>query len=227
MYIDLSDKIIGDWKVINKDQSVNNRCMWKCQCVKCGSIKSCSSYNLKRGLPVCDCSISRRRQHFNAECKNKFVRVDKNTFEMYDLDGNCTLVDSEDLIKIKKYYWRKQKSGYWSSMGNLNLHRYIMDCQDKMIVDHINHNKDDHRKCALRVCTAQQNQFNKKPKPRNCNLPTGVYETPYHKFRASIRTKFIKLHKNFDTIEEAIKQRKEWEKVYIGEYQYNIEGCYK
>ena len=96
-----------------------------------------------------------------------------------------------------------------------------MNCPKGFYVDHKHHNKDDHRKSELRICTAQENQFNKKPKPRKQNLPQGVYETPYHKFRASIRTKDVQKHKNFDTLEEAVKQRREWEKEYCGEFTYN------
>lgn len=219
--IDITKEIIGTWKVLNRTGTTDKgHSTWECECTICGEKVNATYYNLKRGLPVCECSISKRPQHFNKDSSNIFIKVSSKITKMYDLDGNFTLIDTEDIDVISKYYWRKQKSGYWVSKGRITLHRYIMNCPKGMNVDHVHHNTNDHRKSELRVCTAQENQFNKKPKPRKQNLPTGVYETPYHKFRASIRTKDVQKHKNFDTLEEAIKQRKEWEKEYCGEFTF-------
>ena len=219
--IDITDEIIGTWKVLNKaGVDSKSHSLWNCKCTKCGREVVATHYNLKRGLPICECSVTKRHQHFSKNSFNTFVVVNDDITKMYDLDGNFTLIDTEDIDKVSKYYWRKQKSGYWLSKGNITLHRFIMSCPKGLNVDHIHHNKDDHRKSELRICTAQENQFNKKPKPRKHNLPTGVYETPYHKFRASIRTKDVQKYKNFDTLEEAIEQRKKWEEKYCGEFLY-------
>lgn len=220
--VDITNEILGTWKVLNRAGTDNKgHSLWDCECIKCGRKATAPHYNLKRGLPICECSSMKRTQHFNKDSSNKFIQVSDKVTKMYDLDGNFTLIDTEDIDKVSVYYWRKQKSGYWVSKGNITLHRFIMNCPKGFYVDHKHHNKDDHRKSELRICTAQENQFNKKPKPRKQNLPQGVYETPYHKFRASIRTKDVQKHKNFDTLEEAVKQRREWEKEYCGEFTYN------
>lgn len=218
--IDITNETIGTWKVISRVGANKGHSLWECKCTKCGKVINSTYYNLKRGLPICMCSITKREQQFNKDSSNTFIIVNGEITKMYDLDGNFTLIDTEDIDLISKYYWRKQKQGYWSSGGKLTLHRYIMNCPSGMNVDHIHHNRDDHRKSELRVCTPQENQFNKKPKPRKCNLPTGIYKTPYGKFRASIRIKDVQKHKNFETLEEAIAQRKKWEEEYIGEFSY-------
>ena len=82
-----------------------------------------------------------------------------------------------------------------------------MECPSDKIIDHINHNTLDNRKCNLRICTHFENMQNRRD---NKTGKTGVY---YNKrddvFVASIGTKFIGQSKS---LEEAIKMREEAEK---------------
>jgi len=80
------------------------------------------------------------------------------------------LVDDEDLVKVSKYRWHRDKSGYAcrgvrGGAGKIKLHREILGLSqgDGVVVDHINRDKLDCRKSNLRVATDQENNFNKKP----------------------------------------------------------------
>lgn len=61
---------------------------------------------------------------------------------------------------------RKSKTTY--------LHRAIMDAPKGMLVDHINHDTTDNRKENLRICTASENQQNRKRKTHGASGIRGV-----------------------------------------------------
>lgn len=209
-------------EVLEDTQKRHRGCIvWLCKC-DCGNTVEMISNNLKRNKNNhCGC-VRKKSLNTYLNSINTFKEI-KGEYYMYDVEGNRTLIDKEDIPKLQQYYWRKNTLGYWMYRNKLLLHRFIMNCPKDLLVDHINHNLDDHRKRSLRVVTHQQNQLNKKPKNRSIDLPTGVYKTPYGKYQAMLRLKNKKtLSKNFATVEEAIKQRQEWEDTYIKDYKYRV-----
>ena len=104
---------------------------------------------------------------------------------------------------------------------NIKLHRYIMNCPEDMVVDHINHNTLDNRKENLRICTKKQNERNIKLRSNNVSGYTGVgFHKETNKWRAYIQkdNKLITLGL-FKNKKDAIKARKEAEKKYFGEFR--------
>lgn len=146
---------------------------------------------------------------------------------LYNKDGVeiiKTIIDSEDVDKIKKYKWYLTDSGYVSTKYNglnLRLHRLIMDCPDNMVVDHINHNTLDNRKCNLRICTQQQNSLNKDLMTNNTSGFTGVhFDRKSKNWVAQITYNYKNICLGrFDTKEEAIEARKQAEIDLFGEYR--------
>lgn len=93
------------------------------------------------------------------------------------------------------------------------LHRYILNPEDNMTVDHINRNTLDNRKCNLRICTQFENNQNQS---HNTSGKVGVSyfkRDKLYKAYIKVNGKQISLgyYKNF---EEAVKARVE------GEYKY-------
>lgn len=134
------------------------------------------------------------------------------------VENGRAIVDLDDLERVNKYRWSINMYGY--VVGKINnksirLHRFIMNPDKDLVVDHINHNKLDNRKLNLRVCTNQQNSFNKKVK--------GVRELKSGKkrFEARIKVNGKSISKRFESLEEAIKHRRELESQYFGEYAFN------
>jgi hypothetical protein len=131
------------------------------------------------------------------------------------------IIDLEDIEKCKDYKWRINDKGYiitdikGEQGKKLRLHRFLMDCPDDMVVDHINHDRFDNRKSNLRICTQQQNSWNKK-----C---IGVFfDNSKNRWCARININGKSKHLGyFKTKEEAIKARKQAEINYFGEYAPN------
>ena len=94
-------------------------------------------------------------------------RINKDTRhkEIFDY----ALVDDDDYPIVSKYYWCLSSHGYVRKKGKdrkqVDLHKFIAEIHHwdvgENTIDHINHNKKDNRKSNLRVCTLQQNTFNR------------------------------------------------------------------
>lgn len=139
---------------------------------------------------------------------------------LYDKRYNVcakAIIDSEDVEKVRNWKWRL-RNGYCYGHGGSRqthnfLHRLIMDVDECEIVDHINQNKLDNRKCNLRKCTKSTNQM-------NVNKYKGVQSVPdKNKWKAHIKKngKLIYLG-TFYIEEEAYYCRWYAERIIFGEF---------
>ena len=155
--------------------------------------------------------------------KNNTYETDGEVTKVFDSKGNFALIDTEDLEKVKPYYFRLVKKGYFVTSPVLRntdkcllMHRVITDCPDGMVVDHINHNKSDNRKCNLRVCTPQQNSMNKK------NIKGYWFRKDLGLWQVEIICKGIKhIIGCFKTEQDAIEARKKAEMEYFKDFAFN------
>lgn len=84
-------------------------------------------------------------------------------------------IDIDDVDKIKDYYWniridkRHPNCTYYvethkrinKKSTRIHLHRLILECSNGYVIDHINGNGLDNRKCNLRLVTQSQNALNR------------------------------------------------------------------
>lgn len=152
--------------------------------------------------------------------RNDFRKIDDKTYE-YDLyDENCNvvatgLIDAEDIDKVKYIKWHLSAGGYAiNSPKNKkpkHMHKVVMGTNE--MIDHINHNTLDNRKCNLRIVNKSQNQMNSNYK--------GVYSYSNGRFIAH-----IKLHGKMvylgTYVEENEAYYARWyaEKIIFKEYRY-------
>lgn len=136
------------------------------------------------------------------------------------------LIDTEDLLKLKKV--RVGKNGY-GFCGDKNIANLIigLDSSRKTVIDHINNNIFDNRKQNLRVLSAKDNACNRSKSLNNTGI-VGISKRNkdnYFYFRVSVSDRnspienskngaCIRYTKNFNINvlgeEDALKQAKEW-----------------
>lgn len=141
-------------------------------------------------------------------------------------------IDNDDLEKCSKLTWHYAKnkdSKYIQTRVKgkmIKLHRYIMNIDNNnLLVDHINRYTLDNRKSNLRICTYQQNSFNKSIRIDNTSGITGIsFHNINKKWRAKIKYNNLTIHLGyFEDINEALINRRVAEEILFGEYSPNEE----
>lgn len=110
------------------------------------------------------------------------------------------VVDDEDCERLNHYKWYANWDGYnWYAIRNsprrggkrvkIHMHREILDATEDIKVDHRNSDGLCNFKENLRLCTHQQNGFNRRYPSKNNKLGIkGVYwHKQYKKFSAQIK----------------------------------------
>ena len=196
---------------------------WRCSCdceegkevvvrrggLTSGRTRSCGCYKH-------DVNVARKKS-------NQYI-VLGDTATVMDENGGTFLIDREDIEKISHLYWSVRKSlpNYVFAFvdgGKISLHRLVMSARPDDIVDHINHDTTDNRKCNLRVCTTQDNTRNKSIPRNNRSGIIGVCQEKSGDWRSyiTINDSNYKLYSGKDR-EEAIRRRLFAENVYFGDF---------
>ena len=90
--------------------------------------------------------------------------------------GAYAIVDDEDFDILNHYHWSYHGDGYVARGFHENGRLIIMKMHQAVIgkapegyvIDHINGDKLDNRKCNLRFVTVQQNTFNSRARRMQC-----------------------------------------------------------
>lgn len=145
------------------------------------------------------------------EIENDMVKI-----YMYNIKGEeegYTIIDLEDLEKVKNYKIGKTTGGYARiQIGDkkMFLHNYLVDYD---MVDHINRNKLDNRKSNLRPTNKSNNAEN-----IDRGLYCGIMQVPSGKYQASIMVNYESIYLgSFNTKEEALFARYKAEIKYYGD----------
>lgn len=135
--------------------------------------------------------------------------------------GKYALIDDEDYALVSQYQWvavcRRRRHGreefYAASHAGrpsdqplIYMHRLIMAALAGTIVDHINRNPLDNRRCNLRIATPAQNVANQAKHRRLSSRFKGVY---WHK------------KKNNWKVQIGVNRRR----MYVGSYTDEIEAA--
>jgi hypothetical protein len=141
--------------------------------------------------------------------------------------GLCAIVDAEDYEEVSQYKWSAHINGAnryavrCNKGKRLAMHRFIMKPPKGMVVDHIDGNGLNNRRSNLRICTAQQNQCNRKPRGRTSRFKGVRYRKEQGKYVAAIMSRGELIHIGcFDDEEEAAHARDRKAIELHGEFAY-------
>lgn len=155
--------------------------------------------------------------------RNSYIIAD-GVVTMYSTKGESFIIDEADLDKVFGSTWCFNKSGrYLVATINkkvVRLHRFILDVDGPdVVVDHINGDPSDNRRCNLRITTQKHNSRNVRASKDNKVGYPGIDRKPNGRYRARITVdrKEIQLGV-YDTIEEAKRARVSAEEKYYGEF---------
>lgn len=127
----------------------------------CFCSKNCEA-EFKKRMPT-----KKRKSNDIIICNNyAIIKIKNNSLGIVE----C-LVDVEEVEKLKNYYWNVRTDKRHPNLlpyvesrikkKRVHLHRYITNCPENMVVDHINGNTLDNRKCNLRICNQSINCINR------------------------------------------------------------------
>lgn len=192
-FIDLKGQRFGKLTVLERDFNGKKQVYWKCIC-DCGNVKSIRAGHLC-GNKILSCGCHAKEVSAKAKIKRNNIEICDNYALIYLF--NCdkvAIIDSEDVEKVRDYCWALNHYGYASTHITISkralIHRVIMGIDNpKTVIDHINHNKLDNRKCNLRILDNNTtNLHNLDPKKSKSN--TGfhnIYLTKKGKYYVSYK----------------------------------------
>lgn len=232
---DITNKKFGRLTAISLyGQDKHGHRLWNCKC-DCGNDFICAGYRLTNGdTKSCGCYkiekiIEASKKYNEYKINEDFgIGITSNTNKEF-------YFDLDDYDKIKDYCWYENDQGYILTSINqkhIRFHRFILDSNKNITIDHINRNRADNRKENLRNCSQQENMRNQSIRSDNKSGCIGV-STDKCKRKWRVRIKIDGKEKvigRFINLEDAIIARLKAEKLYFGEFapqrhlfeQYNI-----
>lgn len=201
---------------------------WTCECPFCFKVIEVTNSNYKR-MQSCWCSskylLCIKREEI-AYLKNLRESIFHNEYiDLYLSNWWYTKIDKESFDIVSRYTWYKSIKGsietrkYWKL---IKLHRLLLNAPDNKVIDHINHDTSDNTLKNIRICTQEQNSYNKKKKVWKFSSKYKWVTCVWRKFEARIHyEKKIYILWRFDSeIEAALEYNKasikyHWEYWYI------------
>lgn len=137
------------------------------------------------------------------------------------------LIDEQDFEIFNKFSWSllrcTPKHIYLVNSKNSRdlFHRLVMNPKEGLHVDHISRDTTDNRRSNLRVCTRQQNMFNRGVQKNNASGFKGVYFDNQHKrWVAKVEISGKKIRRSFLNLIDAVNKYNELARKYFGEFAY-------
>lgn len=165
-------------------------------------------------------------------CRDRNVFIERGSF----FEGICQnrkgeitgsfLIDKEDFEKVSKLKWNirekgeKLKSFYVVSGQSIYLHRFVLNVDSSVEIDHINGNGLDNRKNNLRASNRNIQLINTRQRENRTGFRGVYFDKRNNKYSAGIQYKGDRIYlKQFDSIDKAIYARLLLEKIIFPEQE--------
>lgn len=230
-FVDLTGQKFGRLTVVYRAEnrvssSGVQKVYWHCKC-SCGKEIDVCGRDLK-SKHTQSCGCLQKDRVFECNSKHNAYAIKDNYIIAITSNNIEFLIDAEDKWVLENYCWSTNCDNYLVSKSRnedkyVLLHRIILNCNDKRVVDHINGNTLDNRKSNLRIVTRTQNNMNKCIQSNNTSGVTGVYfENKSGRWYSQITVNDKTYNLGcFDNFEDAVAARKAAEEKYFGEYSYD------
>jgi len=141
--------------------------------------------------------------------------------------GKYAIVDADDFEELSKHKWTliKRGTGEYACRREkgkyISMHREIMKTPEGMVVDHINGNGLNNRKCNMRNCTKAQNSYNNRPRGGYSGYVGVRYRKRRGKYQAVVGFRGEKIYVGeFDSALEAALAQDRKARELQGEFAY-------
>lgn len=204
-FVEKAKKIHGDTYLYNETIYINSHSKVLITCRQHGLFNQMpSNHLLGKGCQKCGRIKNNKGITLNANMKKSdfsHVVIPDGCALIPLTKGKYTLIDIEDLIKVKDYTWHASFRRIWYAEAWINkttakLHRLIMGVIDPLIeVDHVDHNGLNNRKSNLRISTHKQNLMNQNKQKGTSSIYKGVcWVKSKNKWCAYIKTNQKRQH---------------------------------
>lgn len=165
-----------------------------------------------------DMVVHERVQHIDRDYKPEEYYIDGYgmVYRVPLTKGKYAFIDIEDYDLVSEHSWHaslaKSNNSYYAKTNvringkqrSMSMHKLLMNPKKGMVVDHINGNTLDNRRCNLRICTQADNAKNSKTPKSNTSGYKGIVKKSSTRWQAIITSdgKRINLG-SFPTPEEA------------------------
>lgn len=159
---------------------------WECAC-DCGNKTTVTKACLTKGGTL-SCGCYRREKRIKAQQ----YEIKDDLVYMESTKGKTFIVDKSDLDIVQKYHWHISKNGYVVRNSDKKpLHKILIPTDERHVVDHINQNRLDNRRCNLRVTSYSVNGYNKTIKAGKSGEPFIAYNAKAKYYSVVIDGKYI------------------------------------
>lgn len=200
------------------------RTFWECKC-DCGNKTVVRSDHLQSGASQ-SCGCLQKEAASTANRKITPFTIIGDVAIGKTTQGVEFFVDAEDVNKLNDKTWTLSANGYlqtnlYREGRTVLLHKFIVgDYEKGFCVDHIDRNKLNNRKSNLRICRQADNAKNSSLRSDNTSGVTGVYKDKRNGgWRVEITANKERHYLGtFSNYYDAVKTRREAERLYFGEY---------